>query len=305
MANGTTASARLIVQLEGEAVNTLALEVGLVRIGRLPDNGLVLAHPAVARYHAELRLDEAGALLTDLASGSGTFVGGERLLANRPMRLNDGATFQIGPFLVRYESGYAAEAEEPLEGQGLVAAVVAATVATLPVPARPPRPSYPVPLPPMGQPSAYMPFLPIIFHDGDFLSRYLQMFEAIWEPLEQRQDAIAMYFDPRTCPRRMLAWLASWLGLQVDEHWPEERLRTLLAEAMDLYRWRGTRHGLARMIEVCTGCATEVTDVPEQPFVIRVRVALPPERAAERDMVEELVQLHKPAHVGYMLETQL
>ena len=61
-----------------------------------------------------------------------------------------------------------------------------------------------------------------------------------------------MYFEPRTA-RAAASWLGGWLDVTLDPHWPEDRRRGLLAEAMELYRWRGTAYGLSRMIEVSTG----------------------------------------------------
>jgi ketosteroid isomerase-like protein len=51
-----------------------------IRIGRTPDNDIVLADLEVSRYHAELRRDPAGGFeLVDLGSHCGTFVNGERI----------------------------------------------------------------------------------------------------------------------------------------------------------------------------------------------------------------------------------
>jgi phage tail-like protein len=44
-----------------------------------------------------------------------------------------------------------------------------------------------------------------------------------------------------TSPASWLGWLASWLNLTVNPHWPEDRQRRLLDEVMELYRWRGRR----------------------------------------------------------------
>src|SRR5205807_6447131 len=98
---------------------------------------------------------------------------------------------------------------------------------------------------PLDEPeSIYRQYLPDIFQENDFLRRFLRIFEDIWEPLEQRQDHIEMYFDPHTCPASFLPWLASWFDLSLNMHWPEARMRGLLAEAMDLYSLRGTNYGL-------------------------------------------------------------
>jgi ABC-type multidrug transport system ATPase subunit len=54
--------------------------VRVLRIGRLPDNDLVLADLGVSRHHAELRNLGAGRYeITDLGSHNGTYVNGERI----------------------------------------------------------------------------------------------------------------------------------------------------------------------------------------------------------------------------------
>lgn len=318
-----SAAAQLIVQLDGQVVRVVELSTSVLSIGRLPDNGLVLAHPAVSRRHAELRVEQSGVQLTDLESPGGTLLEARRLLPNQPQQLTDGASFQIGPFVITYR---AAGATVPVPGASATAAPAQPVAPALPL-APPERPRFPRPQLPRGQRSRYLQHLPGIYQEHDhpdleaeqrlreadpylrdsphlssFLNRFLLICETIWEPFEQRQDYIELYFDPRTCPSHMLPWLAGWLGLRVNVHWPEPRLRALLSVAMDLYRWRGTRDGLARMIEACTGLTAEISDEPGKPFVIRVAVRAPDEHAVDRDLLDELIQANKPAHVGYVLE---
>jgi ABC-type multidrug transport system ATPase subunit/pSer/pThr/pTyr-binding forkhead associated (FHA) protein/actin-like ATPase involved in cell morphogenesis len=61
------------------AVHTLA--AGRLRIGRLPDNDVVLDDLLVSRRHAEMTRTPAGWQLTDLGSGNGTFVNGRRVIS--------------------------------------------------------------------------------------------------------------------------------------------------------------------------------------------------------------------------------
>jgi phage tail-like protein len=297
----TTDIAQLVVRLAGQVVQTLPLVDSLITIGRTPDNQLSLPHPLVARQHAELRVGEAGSTLTDLGSASGTFVGNLRLLPHQPHLLAEQARIRIGPFEIVYEGPGAAEESAFATDRPARSTVELATALPPPVALEPPRETYRPP-PPVGPRSRYLADLPAIFHDGDFLGRYLQIFEAIWEPLEQRQDHIAMYFDPATCPAAVLPLLSSWLDLYFDRTRQESRQRALLAEAMELYRWRGTRYGLTRMIELSIGITPEVLDEPGQPFVMRVRVRDSAEHPVDRRLLEEMVQAHKPAHIGYVLE---
>jgi phage tail-like protein len=143
--------------------------------------------------------------------------------------------------------------------------------------------------------------LPAVYQESGFLSRMLLIFEAIWEPLEQRQDHFPMYFAAQTSPVYFIPWLASWLHLSIDRHWPEARQRALLAEAMDLYRWRGTPYGLVRMIEVCTGLTPIVAEKGDAPYVFEISVAIPPASGVRRELLEDLIVTHKPAHVGFVL----
>jgi phage tail-like protein len=290
---------QLIIQLRDSVVQTLSLRPGVLVIGRIPGSDVVLAHPLVARRHAELRLENGAALIVDLESASGTFLGGERLLPSQPALLADGAVVQIGPFALVFRAAVGAADEPP----AAVALPKTALAPAAPPPVDRPRRSYPAAVA-SGPLSRYLLDLPAIYQEADFLGRFLLIFESILEPIQQRQDHIGMYFDPRTCPEPFIAWLASWLDLAPAAHLDEARRRRLVSEAMDLYHWRGTRYGLARMIELSTGLPAEVLDEPGKPAVIRVRLRLPAERGIDRASVDDLIRLNKPAHVGYILEVR-
>ena len=329
----------IIVSREGTVVQTAALGSEPLTIGRLPQSRLVLNDSSVSRYHAEVRLEGGEATLTDVGSSGGTFVGDEQLPPQQPRRLTPGTIFRIGSFELTYVAPTPRRADPPPEpvtpaavaseeesahyvvtkgdgnGKGgpkkgsRAARDEAARVALTPEPPEPPetivafprRAHFPVP-PPADPRSRYLRYMPGLFHDADFLGRMLLIFEALWEPLEWRQNHIHLYFDPRTAPAEFLGWLASWLGLTLDKHWPEERRRLLLTEAMELYRWRGTPYGLGRMIEVCTGLTATISEEPDRQFVMRVRVKIPKDSYVRSEMIERLIQVHKPAHVGYVLE---
>jgi phage tail-like protein len=323
-------SARLTVYVEGRTVHAFDLNMPVLAIGRSPDSGLPLPDPAVSRQHAELRQTAEGVTLTDLGSDNGTLLGDTRILPHQPYLLASGTTFSIGSYGFLFEQAGVAppgapegDGTPPEEEAGVPDGAPSGTPAEAPgeapepaavleevqrhvslpppAPPPPPRPVWPAPLP-AGPLSGYLRDLPLIFQDSDFLGRYLLILEAIWEPLEQRQDHLDFYFDPRTCPPSFLPWLATWLDPALDTRWPEERLRQVLARAIDLFRWRGTRYGLSRMIELCTGVAPRVSDEPDTPFAFRVQVEVPPEMGVDVRLLEGLIQAQKPAHAGYVLE---
>jgi phage tail-like protein len=307
-------TAQFVVQLNRSEVRRFAISAPVMTIGRTPENALALPNPLVSRCHAELRITAMGVTLTDLGSRSGTVVNGLPLLANQPVLLEPGALIQIGPFTLVYRpaaptpNGHTPEA--PANGHH-AEDVLAATVPLEPVvpsadlvcteAALPVRTAQPVALA-AGPVSRYLAELPVVFHDNDFLGRFLLIFETLWEPLEQRQDFVELYFNPRTCPEHMLGWLASWLDLALPEHWPEARRRRILAEAMDLRRWKGTRYGLTRLIELCTGVTPEIVEEPGAPFVFRIRMRANASTPLDAELIEALVRQHKPAHVGYILD---
>jgi phage tail-like protein len=278
---------QLTVRLGNRIILVSPLTRDKCTVGRQPDNDVVLPHHDVSAHHAEIRVETQGIMLTDLESGAGTVLNGTRLTTLQPSSLQDGATIEIGPYSILFRSED--ERARHIPRQTTVKRIDRT------------RPEEDASKPD-GAGSSYLQYLPTIFQGDTFLAHYLRIFEAIWEPLERRQDHIAMYFDPQTCPSTMLPWFAGWFGLTLDPHWAEEHQRALLFETIELYRWRGTKFGLARMIEVCTGLKPEITELPGEPFVFRIRVNMPERNPAMLNYLDELIRAHKPAHTGYLLE---
>lgn len=73
-----------------------------IKIGRAPDNHVILDEPNVSWHHAELRPGEPP-LLVDLGSRNGTRLGNELLHGGAP--LAPGIPAGIGPFNLRFENG--------------------------------------------------------------------------------------------------------------------------------------------------------------------------------------------------------
>ncbi|WP_407571462.1 FHA domain-containing protein [Deinococcus altitudinis] len=290
---------QLFVQLLGDTLKMLSLDMDMLSIGRTPDNGLVLPHASVAIRHAEIRRQDDRFVLTDLGNGE-TYLAGRRLSPHQPQILEQGALMKMGPYLLAYVINN--EVLQPPD-----------EVLPLPVlpdweplPLRPPRPLYPTRRA-EGTASAYLEYLPALFSESEFLGRYLMIFQSIWEPLQHRQDHLEMYFSPATAPGRMLDWFAVWLGLDIDPLWPEDRKRQWLREAMDLVRARGTRYGLIRAIELGCGVTPQVIEDPGRPFHVTIILPDPEEDqpgqiggpSTSREGVERLIAQHLPAHVQY------
>lgn len=147
----------------------------------------------------------------------------------------------------------------------------------------------------------YLEYLPPIYHT-DFMSRFLALFESILMPVEWTVDSFDMFLDPRTAPAGFLPWLQNWFLAAFDDTWSEEKRRTFLLEAHMIYARRGTKWALARILEIYLGHRPEIEDDSPQleplTFVVRIPMA---ESTVDRELVENLIDLNKPAHTTYQL----
>src|SRR6185295_9072989 len=187
--------AALIVSLDGTVVQTVTLNARPLRIGRLPENGLVLPDASVSRQHAEVRLEEDGRSITvvDLGSSGGTTIAGAALLADQPYKLEDGMVIRIGPYDLTYLAATAPSTP------------TSSPIVTAPAPVAPPppfgrtvspspismmtiddilppvqaRPRFPVPLPPTLR-SQYLRHLPSLYDDPE-----VDIARALGEPLRR------------------------------------------------------------------------------------------------------------------------
>jgi ABC-type multidrug transport system ATPase subunit/pSer/pThr/pTyr-binding forkhead associated (FHA) protein len=79
-----------------------AANLPVLRLGRAPDNDIVLNAPGVSRYHATLAYNgKAQPVLTDLSSTNGTFINGEPLVEPRYLTPRD--IISLGGFLLHIE----------------------------------------------------------------------------------------------------------------------------------------------------------------------------------------------------------
>ena len=71
-------------------------------IGRLSDCTVVVSDTNTSRHHARITRSGTGFVVADLNSTNGTFVNGERLLADH--RLEDGDIVTVGSVSLRFEA---------------------------------------------------------------------------------------------------------------------------------------------------------------------------------------------------------
>jgi phage tail-like protein len=158
--------------------------------------------------------------------------------------------------------------------------------------------------------------LPALYHQDGFAQRLMSAFDQVLAPIFSVLDNFDAYLDPALTAEDFLDWLAGWMGIELDQTWSLERRRTLVLQAADLYRRRGTVSGLREQLEIVTGAAVEVIDnggvawsrapgaeLPGTPqAAVTVRVAVDDRSRIDGDRLEQLVSAAKPAHVPHAIE---
>lgn len=154
--------------------------------------------------------------------------------------------------------------------------------------------------------SNLLKYLPNAYSDYAFMGGFLNIFEALWLPLDRQIDQLYAYFDPLLTPAEFLPWLGTWVDLVLDENWPESRRRMLIENAADLYRRRGTAGALRDYLAIYLGTTpTIVEDGPEgNPFHFSVTIRVGDDRnpdSFDQDRVRRIIDEEKPAHTIYTL----
>ena len=270
------------------------IDRAVYRIGREIGVELVLPDPVISRTHAQFLGSPEGCQIEDLGSANKTYLNDEALPPHEPRPLIEGDVIKVGDYTLTYHL------PEPIVAEDEEFVLTFAEAAPLPS-----IPTVPVawPLPPR---SSYLNYLPSFISKDSLMDRFLLIFESILAPLEQLVDHVPLLLDPRTMPADLLPWVASWLDLTLNENWPEAHRRDLIRSASELYRWRGTRQGLCRYLEIYAGVCPEMDDMLDEAHTFQVTLRVPADQTVDEELVRAIIEAEKPAHVTYKLriETQ-
>ena len=167
-------------------------------------------------------------------------------------------------------------------------------------------------------PSGLLRYLPAIYAGDPFVGRFLRIFEAVHTPLRRTASTLPHYFDPTLAPGPLQAALAAWVGAERDgplARLSREAWGRLIRESVELHRWRGTKRGLRRALELATGRAPLITDFGGgtvlgddarlgantrlengEPFQITVTFECDPDEI-DMALVDAIIRRQRPAHV--------
>jgi phage tail-like protein len=158
--------------------------------------------------------------------------------------------------------------------------------------------------------------LPALYLEDSFVQRLAGALDQVLAPVFSSLDNLEAYLDPDLAPEDFVQWLGGWVGLALDESLPAERRRAVLAEAVGLYRVRGTARGLAAYLRLLTGAEVEIEETggtsydrgayPAPPgadgFSLLVRLRPPEGVELSPARMDALVAAAKPAHVVHRVE---
>jgi phage tail-like protein len=157
---------------------------------------------------------------------------------------------------------------------------------------------------------------------ASFLDRFLSYFDTVFAEVKAQQATIPALFDPQAVPSGpFLDWLASWFDITFLPEWPDATRRQMVAQAIDMYRKRGTIAGLRQMVQWHTGLADPAPAILEHfrittPIVIAGQALAPispthaftivlPATAApddtSRQRLQQVIAAAIPAHTRYDL----
>ena len=191
--------------------------------------------------------------------------------------------------------------------------------------------------------SSYIHYLPPIFQESQFLDGFLLAFEKIltqaapedgFQALETKIGQTDTYLRPipadeaeQQAPAEFLPWLAGWVALTLRDDWPEETQRRFIREIVPLYRMRGTKAGMKRMLEIYLGDSVPIAiydrkiktgDVAkgkvgfayEPPaYFFQVRIDVTTQDTATIRQIQQIAQAiieqEKPAHTFYGLQIRI
>jgi phage tail-like protein len=158
--------------------------------------------------------------------------------------------------------------------------------------------------------------MPGIYQEDGLSQRLMSAYDEVLAPVFVTLDSIDAYFDPSLAPEDFVEWISSWVGFALDEKWSLERRRTVVAAAVELYRWRGTKKGLRLAVEALTGVTPDIvesgaskwalepdSEAPGSPFPqVIVRLTVPDPQEIDMNRLDAVVADTKPAHIPHIIE---
>ena len=159
--------------------------------------------------------------------------------------------------------------------------------------------------------------LPAVYQELDpLMMAFTSGLDEVIAPVPGVLDSLGAYVDPHLAPPDFVSWLATWVGVELEETWDIDRQRRFVGSAVDSFHRLGTEEGLRQHLESATGGRVEIdenggvavsqwpgADLPgeaEPRMDVKVFVAQPDD--VDVRALERLIVSAKPAWVIHTLE---
>ena len=86
-----------------------------------------------------------------------------------------------------------------------------------------------------------------------FLDRFLGMYQSMILDLQEEIMNISHYLDSDITTTEFLQWLAEWVAIDDVFRWEEKKLRNFIRHSFSIYKLKGTKEGLEKVIELYVG----------------------------------------------------
>src|SRR5688572_10508345 len=93
----------LVVYKDNKVVTRIPLQAPTMTVGRKAGMNVQLEDPLISRWHATLFADGGRWFLVDKKSGNGTFLNGQRLVADQPVLLQNGFVADVGDLKLQFQ----------------------------------------------------------------------------------------------------------------------------------------------------------------------------------------------------------
>lgn len=104
---------------------------------------------------------------------------------------------------------------------------------------------------------SFVDYLPEVYKESieqdSFLERFIGIFQSIYVDIEDKIDQTPIKFDAEITSKEFLDWLSDWISIQDPAIWGEKKLRRLVKEAVKIYKMKGTKRAVSKIVQEYTG----------------------------------------------------
>lgn len=104
---------------------------------------------------------------------------------------------------------------------------------------------------------SFVDYLPEIYRaEGDrnsFTERFVSIFQSIYVDFEDKIDYTPLMFNVDRTNKDFLNWIGDWLSVKNASVWGEEKLRKIIKQAVKIYKIKGTKKAVAKIVQEYTG----------------------------------------------------